>query len=428
MAAAIKLSGNRAGWLVAVARLIMEGGDKPPSRATLYRRAPKLVGPTATNDGHVTAAENGLPRADSAAGQRLFVDFWIDRLRQEGWVDGADDALRWTGPLTGDMRIKVGNTKFAILDGEESERAKDESKVADVLAGRGHVNRVRFFKKDSDEVALTSRGQPMRKDLEVHPLALTIPQMTGAEINLLRKDVQEYGIREPLVLFEGKVLDGRHRLYMASEYDLPVHLREFEGDEASARQYVFSANVVRRQLTVAQKTLAAKELFMPEAERRANEAAQQARERAGRTKGGYRTDAVANNGSGGAERGKTAAQIASEMSGGMASARSMETMKNVSREDTPDTVEKIERGEIQTAKAAAESAEAESGRPVPDLPEDRTARDLAGQVKGHAKRLRDVVSQALGDQPSRGGAKAGETLMVAKEARDILDEAIRLLS
>ena len=421
----IKLSGNRAGWLVAVAQLIMEGGDKPPSRATLYRRAPKLVGPTATNDGHVTAKANGLSQANAAAGQRLFVDFWVNRLRDEGWVNDDDDALRWTGPMGGDMIIKVGKTEFKILGREERETAKDESKVSDVLAGRGHVDRIKFFKKNSDEVAIAPRtGLPARRDLEVHPLALTIPQMTGAELELLRKDVQAYGIREPLILYEGKVLDGRHRLYMASEYGLPVHLREFEGDEQAARQYVFSANVVRRQLTVPQKKLVVEELFMPEAERRAKEAHQEASRRGGSATQGYRKDAVALPPENGSDRGKSAAQIASEMSGGLVSARTIETMNNVDPIETPETVAAIERGEIKSAKKARESAAAERGQAATDLPEDRSVRDLAGQVRHYSLRLRDAVNQPSGN----GGAAVGETLKVAEEAWEILGEAIEHLS
>ena len=422
--ATTKLSGNRAGWLVAVAKLVMEGGDKPPSRTTLYRRASKLVGPTAINDGHVTAALNGLPRSNTAAGQRLFVDFWVNRLREEGWVSNDDDALRWTGPLTGDMTINVDGTDFLILDPEESVKAKDESKVADVLSGRGHINRVQFFKKNSDEVAIASRtGLPMRRDLKVHPLALTIPQMTGAELELLRKDVQAFGIREPLMLFEDLVLDGRHRLYMASEYDLPVHLEEFKGDEAAARQYVFSANIIRRHLTVAQRTLAVKELFMPEAERRAAEAKAEAAKESNQTRSGYRPEAVTENGSDGSDRGKSATQIASEMSGGLASARSLERMKEVDREKTPNTVAAVDSGEVKSPTKAGELAAIEREGSTPDLPENKPTRTLASRVRTEAKRFLKAVK----DPDGKGGVKRGETVKVAEEARAILNEAIEHL-
>lgn len=419
---AIKLSGARAAWLVAVTSLIMEGGgDQPPSRGTLYRRAPKLVGPTAVNDGHVTAALNGLDRNDTLAGQRLFVDFWLAELRHVGWVEGDDDAIRWTGPLTGDMKITPRGERaaFSVLAPGEAGAAKDEAKVADVLAGRGHLNPVRYMNKQG-EPARGPKGE-LLKNLKVHPLALTIPQMTGAEIEQLRKDVQAHGIREPLTLFEGMVLDGRHRLYMASEYDLPVHLKEFDGDEAAARAYVFSANVVRRHLTAAQKVLAVKELFMPEAERRAKEAKKEGSGTRSEPGAGYRRDAVTSPAENGSDRGKTAAQIASELSGDIVSPRAIETMNNVDPVETPETVEAIKTGEITGQKAARTAAAKERGKPAPDLPEDRSARKLIGEARHFANR----TLSALGE-PSQGGAKAGEIREIAIETRAILAKIIDL--
>ena len=49
-------------------------------------------------------------------------------------------------------------------------------------------------------------------DLEFHPAANSFPLMSDAELDSLGEDMLEQGQREPIILYRGKILDGRNRL------------------------------------------------------------------------------------------------------------------------------------------------------------------------------------------------------------------------
>ena len=102
--------------------------------------------------------------------------------------------------------------------------------------------------------------------LPVHPLAELIPPMSGEEFSELCEDIHKNGQREAVTLYEGKVLDGRHRDRACSDLGIEPTTREYDGDEPAA--YVLSLNVKRRNLTPSQRAAIAVE-FLPELEEEA---------------------------------------------------------------------------------------------------------------------------------------------------------------
>ena len=60
-------------------------------------------------------------------------------------------------------------------------------------------------------IGLPLRGREIISELEDHELANVFPLLDGEEFDELRRDVEEYGVRESVVLYEGKILDGRNR-------------------------------------------------------------------------------------------------------------------------------------------------------------------------------------------------------------------------
>lgn len=95
---------------------------------------------------------------------------------------------------------------------------------------------------------------------EIHPLAHLMPAMRDAEYEELREDIAANGLHEPISLFEGKVLDGRHRYRACEELGLYPTFSSYEGDAPAA--FVLSLNVKRRQLTQSQKAMLATD-FLP---------------------------------------------------------------------------------------------------------------------------------------------------------------------
>lgn len=89
-----------------------------------------------------------------------------------------------------------------------------------------------------------------------HPLSETVPgQMTEEEFIALCASIKADGQCQPIVLFEGKILDGRAR-YKAVRHlgNLPTTV-QFEGDVAKAAAFVIDNNLHRRQLNSMQKAL-----------------------------------------------------------------------------------------------------------------------------------------------------------------------------
>jgi hypothetical protein len=271
-----------------------------------------------------------------------------------------------------------------------------------------------------------ARGGQERKMYRLHPLARAIPQIPEDEFLTMAKDVAAHGILMPLIVIGDQVLDGRHRLAIASALDLPVRVTEFGGTEKDARAHVISLNVQRRHLTVPQRGLIVLELLMPEAEAEAKERQQESE--------GRGVKKVAPDGAtfpgepgvspGPGSGGKKATEIAAERSGGLANARTLERMKPVAQ--APETRERIRSGEIKTATEARRAALKETGR---DEPEDvgalvsRSAWHHLGLALGEVRNACDSLEE--GNAGTMPPDKIAERI---SEIREHLDRAEKLNS
>jgi ParB-like chromosome segregation protein Spo0J len=88
---------------------------------------------------------------------------------------------------------------------------------------------------------------------EIHEYAAKIPDMAEDEFNALRDDIRANGLIEPIVMCDGKILDGRHR-YRACE-DIGIEPRTVEYAGSDPFQFVTSVNVMRRHLTPSQRAM-----------------------------------------------------------------------------------------------------------------------------------------------------------------------------
>jgi hypothetical protein len=104
---------------------------------------------------------------------------------------------------------------------------------------------------------LTPKESIMQK-LELHPYCILFPACTAKELQTLTEDIRQNGLLDPIVLFDGKILDGRNRYMACQQSNTAIQTVEFTGDDPLA--FVLSKNLHRRQLTESQRAAIAAEI------------------------------------------------------------------------------------------------------------------------------------------------------------------------
>ena len=101
-------------------------------------------------------------------------------------------------------------------------------------------------------------------ELQFHSYAAVFPLLEGEELEALVESIRANGVREPVVLYEGKVLDGRNRYRAASKAGLSagsIPTREFDPErDGNPSEFVWDVNVNRRHLNETQRGFAAAEM------------------------------------------------------------------------------------------------------------------------------------------------------------------------
>ena len=92
--------------------------------------------------------------------------------------------------------------------------------------------------------------------MEFHPIANIFPMMSDEELSELSKDITSNGLRVPILLHEGKILDGRSRYQACESSGVKPEYTEFEGDDPLS--HVLDLHLHRpkvRHLTTGQKAV-----------------------------------------------------------------------------------------------------------------------------------------------------------------------------
>ncbi len=193
---------------------------------------------------------------------------------------------------------------------------------------------------------------------ETHRYADYIPVADGADQFALRQSIESYGLIEPITLYQGAILDGRHRYAACVKMGVEPKFVEFEGDDESALGYVMGKNVARRNLSTAQK-LMLRDKLLPEIERL------RAAGKANMSTGGQGFQPVGN-------PVNTAKEVAKMVGVSDETIRQYDKVKDAAAEDTfmADLLEQVERGEVSVKKAYTSISD--------DL--DKLAKQDAGKV------------------------------------------------
>lgn len=94
-------------------------------------------------------------------------------------------------------------------------------------------------------------AKAVNMNLELHPLSSLFPRMTGTEFASLRDDIAANGLRSPIVLHDGMILDGGNRYRACIEAGVEPAFTAFDGDNIVS--FVLSANLHRRHMTAGQQ-------------------------------------------------------------------------------------------------------------------------------------------------------------------------------
>ena len=94
--------------------------------------------------------------------------------------------------------------------------------------------------------------------MEFHPIANIFPMMSDEELSELAESIESNGLRVPILLHEGKILDGRNRYQACESSGVKPEYTEFEGNDPLG--YVLSLNLHRRHLTASQRAALAAEI------------------------------------------------------------------------------------------------------------------------------------------------------------------------
>ena len=90
--------------------------------------------------------------------------------------------------------------------------------------------------------------------LRSHPAAELFPLMSGADFDTLVADIEQHGQVEQIVVYNGMILDGRHRYRACQQLGVEPAIIEWNGS-GTPEAYVLSKNLHRRHLTTSQRAV-----------------------------------------------------------------------------------------------------------------------------------------------------------------------------
>ena len=91
--------------------------------------------------------------------------------------------------------------------------------------------------------------------MEFHPIADVFPLMSDEEFTALCQDIKANGLAEPIITYEGRILDGRNRFRACKAVGVTSWMEAWDGTDPFA--YVLSKNLIRRHLDASQRAMVA---------------------------------------------------------------------------------------------------------------------------------------------------------------------------
>jgi ParB-like chromosome segregation protein Spo0J len=174
-----------------------------------------------------------------------------------------------------------------------------------------------------------------------HKFAEIFPAMDDKQFRLLVASIREHGQQEPIVIYKGKILDGRNRKLACANLQIKPKTVEYTGKDPLA--FVMAANLHRRHLTASQRAMVA---------------AKVADMKVGQDKRSKLPE-------GGIKEGVSVEEAAEQLS---VSPRSVQRAKAVQASGDEELIEAVEQGKV-TVTSAARSVKPEHEPPAPTQPD-----------------------------------------------------------
>jgi len=196
-------------------------------------------------------------------------------------------------------------------------------------------------------------------DVPVHPAADLFPMLDDKSFTTLENDIRVNGQLLPVIMCDGKLIDGRNRYAACMRSRIKPKIKQVEfADDAECVRYIISTNIHRRHLTVNQRADIADEL---------------AKLRPGDNQ---HTSEVASFGA------TSPVMTQTEAADSMGVSRRTVQRIHAIKESAPDLAAKVKSGELKVSKAA--SMARERSKPLPAVTDYANAADSVIDKKDEA--------------------------------------------
>lgn len=86
--------------------------------------------------------------------------------------------------------------------------------------------------------------------MNLHSLCSIFPKLDKVSFEALKSDIESNGLRNPIIVKNGEILDGQNRLQACTDLGISPVFQEYEGDDLV--EFVLAQNLHRRHLTAGQ--------------------------------------------------------------------------------------------------------------------------------------------------------------------------------
>lgn len=103
----------------------------------------------------------------------------------------------------------------------------------------------------------------MLAHVEIHPAASMLPDLKDEEYQALVQSIRESGLQEPIVFWDGKLIDGRHRMKACLEAKRRIKaVQLYNVSESQMIQWLIGHHIGRRHLDPSQRAIIAADMVI----------------------------------------------------------------------------------------------------------------------------------------------------------------------